>query len=838
MTREPPFCVGSPRGIPAAVRSCGTYWYAVSERSKNESVDLRDETARKLVDLDPAETRRNSEVKDVLKANSAVRRSSPSGGPPAVGTANPSVPAPGSGATSEPAVATIRTANSPFSEPPSGATSEPGVATIRPASSPDSEPPSGDDPTVVVGHSPWDLPTPSERPSSAQAAGGPAADPLIGLIIADRYRIIEQIGRGGMGIVYRVEHTHIGKLLAMKLLAGELSSNKEVVRRFKQEAMTVSKLSNRHTVQVFDYGVWQHLTFLVMELVEGRTLARTLRRSGPMLFARLGRLMVQVCSSLSEAHGKGIVHRDIKPENIMIVPEGDGLEIARVLDFGLAKLRESSELNEVTLQGAVVGTPYYISPEQILSEPVDGRTDIYSLGAVMFRALTGAYPFRAKTPMAMFNQHLTAPPPCPNERCPDLAIPRGVAQLVTRCLQKKPEDRVPNVEQLRTTLLEELDALGLGSSDRVVLGDSSSSPAFEDTVDESPPPDSQRPTTKIDKIKRPKSHIATRDEVEAYQRKLRRTRFGAWALLGALGLGGAIAVIVAVGISGEQFSGIESEPNNVAAEATPIPLDTPVEGLLGKRVESAQGDRDFFVFEVPDTDGRARHVSLSVTALPNVATCSILYRIGFRRPLAQFCMGRPGQDLLVPALLIEPGGYFVAVLQDRDPYGRPRAPYIHENVSDWYRLQVSVVEPQAGAEIEPNDQPASAVRLAPGQSVTGMLAWMGDVDFICAIPTTPTVQWEVDDGARKTATVLEVTPTVAGVAGPQVRIHAATARPFGRAIMPADVNGPWTSPPVLPSEGDRCLQLKLVSDPWVERRTVALPRPDHTRYVVKLRQLR
>ena len=157
------------------------------------------------------------------------------------------------------------------------------------------------------------------RCSEAAAPIAPVADPLVGMVLADRYRILGPIGRGGMGIVYKVEHTRIGKLLAMKLLAGELSRNPDVVRRFKREALTVSRLQSPNTVQVFDFGAEGGLTYLVMELVTGDDLGRVLRAEGPMPFSRLGKIVIQVCSSLAEAHQKGIVHRDIKPENLMLV---------------------------------------------------------------------------------------------------------------------------------------------------------------------------------------------------------------------------------------------------------------------------------------------------------------------------------------------------------------------------------------------------------------------------------------------------------------------------------------------------------------------------------------
>jgi serine/threonine protein kinase len=260
----------------------------------------------------------------------------------------------------------------------------------------------------------------------------PRGDPLIGLIIADRYRIVAPLGRGGMGVVYKVEHTRIGKLLAMKLLTGELSQNPEVVRRFKQEALTVSKLSSANTVQVFDFGASEGLTYLVMELVTGEDLGRLLRSVGHLTAIQLGRIVIQVCNALAEAHNKNIVHRDIKPENIMITRARDDSDLAKVLDFGLAKLREGSELNEMTSQGAIVGTPYFMSPEQVKGEDVDPRGDIYSLGAVMYRALTGEYAISGPTPMALFAKHLTEMPIAPHLRTPHLGISAGMSEIIMR----------------------------------------------------------------------------------------------------------------------------------------------------------------------------------------------------------------------------------------------------------------------------------------------------------------------------------------------------------------------------------------------------------------------
>ncbi|HYQ16860.1 MAG TPA: serine/threonine-protein kinase, partial [Polyangiaceae bacterium] len=225
------------------------------------------------------------------------------------------------------------------------------------------------------------------------------ADPLIGVVVAERYRIKEPIGRGGMGVVYRVEHARIGKLMALKLLTGELTRDPQQVARFKREALMVSRLSHPNTVQVFDFGASDGLVYLAMEYLKGEDLGHLIRRVGPLSVARTLKIVIQICSSLSEAHAKGIVHRDLKPENIIVMQGSDDEDLIKVLDFGLAKLREGGELSEVTSRGAIVGTPYYMSPEQIRGDDVGPESDVYALGALTYACLTASVVFEAQTPM-------------------------------------------------------------------------------------------------------------------------------------------------------------------------------------------------------------------------------------------------------------------------------------------------------------------------------------------------------------------------------------------------------------------------------------------------------
>jgi serine/threonine-protein kinase len=663
----------------------------------------------------------------------------------------------------------------------------------------------------------------------------PIADPLIGVVVAERYRIAELIGRGGMGIVYKVEHTYIGKLLAMKLLTGELSRNPEVVRRFKQEALTVSKLSSPNTVQVFDFGQSDGLTYLVMELVAGEDLGRVLRATGPMSFSRLGKICVQVCSSLAEAHAKGIVHRDIKPENIMLMKSEGGTDVAKVLDFGLAKLRESSELNEMTSHGAIVGTPYFMSPEQVRGEAVDARSDVYSLGAVMYRALTGHHPFNGPTPMAVFTKHLTEEPVPPMLRAPERGIPTGVNDVVLRALCKDPAERWQRVEDLQAALIGEVRSAGISSVDELLESDALRRLAKVVV----------HAASETSAVVGAPAALATRDEIEAYERKLRRQRYSALGFVGALAVVAAGASIELFANRPVEFTGLETEPNNRASEANALPLGRSVTGHVGKRLDATSSDVDFYAFDVPaagadagggEVPGGARVVSLKVTALPNFATCTMLFRAGLSSALYQFCVGRPGRDLEIDALRLDPGRYLLAVKQDLDRYGATSPPFVHENVSDPYLVTVAPARSAPDFETEPNDQIASATPVATGAGVSAVFGWARDRDMFCAAPGSPAVvRWRARDVTRDAGSVLEVTPMHGAIEGAPVRIHPGGKGP----ITATDVLSPWSGSEEK-DDGDspRCLRARLVNDPWTSDRASGVPFGGSERYVVELEAVR
>jgi serine/threonine-protein kinase len=664
-----------------------------------------------------------------------------------------------------------------------------------------------------------------------------AADPLIGMVIADRYRILSVLGAGGMGVVYKVAHIHIGKLMAMKLLAGSLSRDPVIIKRFKREAMAASRLSHPNTVQVFDFGQANNLTYLVMELVAGDDLARVLKTDGPFPPVRLARLMVQICGSLAEAHAAGIVHRDLKPENVMLVRSRDNTEeLPKVCDFGVAKLHEAPEgANDATNQNAVVGTPYYMAPEQIRGEEVDQRADIYALGAMMYRLLTGAPPFEGTSPMAVFAKHLTEEPRPPSERVPQLNLPRSIDAIVLKAMAKRREDRHPTAAALQQELLDFLRAGNASSVDLLVDQGQIQALAsrFASAISESHPGGVALPRK-----------AATRDEVAAYERKLAFQRllgqlFLGLALLGGVGLlwfgySKARSYIEALTRPPAPPEGTEREPNDEAARANEIPFGKEIRGQIGKRASPEQGDRDFFAYDVPAGVSLA---SLRLTALPNFATCLWLYRSGFREPLARFCTGAPKRDLVLPTYRVEPGRYLLAVLQDMDARSPDAPPLVHENVSDFYELSFARAEPEESAEIEPNDSPQTAVRVPLGAEIKGVLNFANDTDVICPATglTGSKARWVIRDSislVRPTGTALEASLDRGGV-GSGLRLVVHRAGSPGKPDA-TNVLSPHTSPALKldggPSTG--CLTLRLIRDPWVDGVKELLPSDEP--YSVKL----
>jgi len=271
------------------------------------------------------------------------------------------------------------------------------------------------------------------------------ADPYLGRDISGQFRVLEKIGSGGMGAVYKAEQPEMRRFVAIKILHKRYLSRKDLVTRFKREARAMSHLSHPNTARVFLYGqLDDNACYFVMEYLEGRNLAQTVRKEGPMEPTRAINIMIQACGALEEAHRAGIVHRDLKPENIFLTSQGGIEDFPKVLDFGLAKLSEQQMRPGsliLTQEGMVFGTPEFMSPEQARGETLDGRSDIYSLGIILYELLTGKLPFDAKQPMEYIQRHIKEPPIPLTERSPEREFPQGLEEAIARSLAKAPKDR-------------------------------------------------------------------------------------------------------------------------------------------------------------------------------------------------------------------------------------------------------------------------------------------------------------------------------------------------------------------------------------------------------------
>jgi len=265
-----------------------------------------------------------------------------------------------------------------------------------------------------------------------------AASGVLGQLLGN-YRVVEQLGEGGMGVVYVGRHEALGHRVVVKVLRHELSHNAAMVQRFFTEAQAATAVRNPGIVQVFDFGTAADgRAYLVMELLEGQTLAERMSQQ-PLDHSTCCRIGRQVAKALQAAHERGITHRDLKPENLFLVPDDEviGGERVKVLDFGIAKLTSDAEPGARTRTGAVMGTPLYMSPEQCRgSGTVDARTDIYSLGCILFELACGRPPFVADGVGEIMGAHLHVAPPHPRELAPN--VPPPLASLIVAMLAKQP----------------------------------------------------------------------------------------------------------------------------------------------------------------------------------------------------------------------------------------------------------------------------------------------------------------------------------------------------------------------------------------------------------------
>jgi TonB family protein len=292
------------------------------------------------------------------------------------------------------------------------------------------------------------LVTVSNPPIASEAATivgtkEPQTDPMIGRVIAGRYRLLEKIGQGGMGAVYKGQHIKINRLTAIKLLTSELVSNQEFITRFQREAEMASQIDHPNAVAIYDFGEAEDgLVYLAMEFVNGKPLSAILRKSGAFGIERVVRIAKQAAEALGAAHNLGIIHRDFKPDNIMICDKPGRPDWVEVVDFGIAKRAVAdSQQAGLTQAGFVLGTPLYMSPEQVAGEELDPRSDLYSLALVVYEMLTCALPFEGSTTQSQMVKRLLEPPKPLSLIKPNLELRPAVESVIMRALSRKPADR-------------------------------------------------------------------------------------------------------------------------------------------------------------------------------------------------------------------------------------------------------------------------------------------------------------------------------------------------------------------------------------------------------------
>jgi serine/threonine-protein kinase len=264
-------------------------------------------------------------------------------------------------------------------------------------------------------------------------------DRFIGMILDDKYRIDEKIGEGGMGKVYKATHIHMDNTVAVKILHPHLASDQTALERFRREARAAAYIRHPNAVAVSDFGVTKDtgIAYLVMEFIEGIELRAKIKEKQQLDYEEAFLIVQETCAALQAAHSKGIIHRDLKPDNIWLFRNDEGVEHVKVLDFGIAKLKANTR--NLTQAGMIVGTPFYMSPEQCTGEELDARSDIYSLGVIIYEMLTGQVPFKASTPIGVAFKHAHESPKPLREFRPDIPVP--IENVIMRALRKERGER-------------------------------------------------------------------------------------------------------------------------------------------------------------------------------------------------------------------------------------------------------------------------------------------------------------------------------------------------------------------------------------------------------------
>jgi len=278
------------------------------------------------------------------------------------------------------------------------------------------------------------------------------ADPLVGATV-DQYKVRRVLGKGGMGTVYEAEHVLIRKRIALKVLDPDLARKPELIARFLQEAQAASKIDHENIVDISNFGETPNgSAFIAMEFLDGKDLAGRLVESGALPLESVFYIAGQVCRALGAAHEKGVIHRDLKPENIFLITRGGRGDFVKVLDFGIAKVAAPDTEQRLTREGALLGTPEYMSPEQAKGEDIDHRSDIYAVGCILYEMLAGVVPFRGQNYMSTLTKHMFEPPDPLSNRVPNKNIPPALVEIVMKALAKDRDQRFSTMQEMAEAL--------------------------------------------------------------------------------------------------------------------------------------------------------------------------------------------------------------------------------------------------------------------------------------------------------------------------------------------------------------------------------------------------
>ncbi len=330
-----------------------------------------------------------------------------------------------------------------------------------------------------------------EECGAAVPMDGP--DPLIGQVLAGRYKIEKLIGQGAMGQVYRALQQPIDRLVAVKVLHPHLMEDRRVSKRFQREAQAASRFNHPNSIGIIDFGETENGSlYIAMEYITGEDLAETISKQAPLAPERAVNIATQVLNALHLAHANKIIHRDLKPENIMLAELSGYQDFVKVCDFGIAKIQQTEQHNNgesaLTMFGMICGTPYYMSPEQAKGEELDGRTDLYSMGVILYEMLTGEVPFRGTTPVEVIARHLTDPPTPISEAYPNLKIPRALEKVVMESLSKSRADRYDDAKKMSEALENALKEAEFQNDLQRLVQDAESSPPVVVGSLSAPPP--------------------------------------------------------------------------------------------------------------------------------------------------------------------------------------------------------------------------------------------------------------------------------------------------------------------------------------------------------------